>query len=162
MCLADDRNNDDVKDLVRAVRELSFRVQKLERRLDEIAERSVDTSPRAPSPSIPSANSQHHALESRIASQWLNKVGVVAVLFGVAFLLRYAFLQQWISAATWIWLGVCSGLLIIVGSEWFRRRGYRVLSLSLKATGIGVSYLSLWAGLELYTLLTGQRPSLVS
>ncbi len=77
------------------------------------------------------------------------------MLFGVAYLLRYAFVQQWISAAAWIWVGVCTGLIVIVGSEWFRRRGYRMLSLSLKATGIGVSYLSLWAGLELYKLLTG-------
>jgi len=82
-------------------------------------------------------------------------VGVIAVLFGVAYLLRYAFVRQWISARAWIWAGVCIGIAVISGSEWFRQRGYRVLSLSLKATGIGVSYLSLWAGLELYKLLSG-------
>lgn len=148
-------DNRDLNELVRAVRELTLRVQRLERRLDDLAIRATDSYSKESISSAPALGGGHSALESRIASQWLNKVGVIAVLFGVAFLLRYAFVQQWISAAAWIWLGVCTGLIVIAGSEWFRRRGYRVLSLSLKATGIGVSYLSLWAGLELYKLLTG-------
>ncbi len=151
--LKNDSNDAGLTELVRTVRELSARVQALERRLEALQERPPDSYPQNTELSGPVAG--HGALESRIASQWLNKVGVVAVLFGVAYLLRYAFVQQWISAAAWIWLGVCGGLAIIAGSEWFRHRGYRVLSLSLKATGIGVSYLSLWAGLELYQLLTG-------
>lgn len=155
MAEAHNNDDDDVKELVRAVRELGLRVEKIERRLDEIAETSVDTHPDRSFSALPSPIMRQSGLESRIGSQWLNKIGVVAVLFGVAYLLRYAFVQQWISAATWIWLGVGCGLIVIVGSEWFRRRGYRVLSLSLKATGIGVSYLSLWAGLELYQLLSG-------
>lgn len=84
--------------------------------------------------------------------QWLNRIGVIAVLFGVAYLLRYV--SGWVSAQAWVWLGVGAGIVIIVGSEWFRARGYRVLSLSLKSTGIGVTYLSLWAGLELYRVIS--------
>lgn len=83
--------------------------------------------------------------------QWLNRIGVVAVLFGVAYLLRYV--SGWVSAQAWVWLGVAAGIVVIAGSEWFRARGYRVLSLSLKSTGVGVTYLSLWAGLELYRVL---------
>jgi uncharacterized membrane protein len=154
--LTDDlQNGGNRTELARAILDLSLRVQRLERRLDEIAARFADSDTHDSKFAAPSAPTARSALESRIAAQWLNKVGVVAVLFGVAYLLRYAFVQQWISAAAWIWLGVWSGLFVIGGSEWFRRRGYRVLSLSLKATGIGVSYLSLWAGLELYKLLTG-------
>ena len=138
------------------MRELTFRVQRLERRLDE-ARISIhrDEGASDSSKSVLRTRAASGALESRIGSQWLNKIGVVAVLFGVAYLLRYAFVNKWMSGATWIWLGVCVGIVVIVGSEWFRRRGYRVLSLSLKATGGGVSYLSLWAGLELYKLLSG-------
>ncbi len=132
-------------ELARAVRDLSLRVQHLERRLGEI-------SPDEPLQPQPRASS---ALESRIGSQWLNRIGVVAVLFGVAYLLRYLFLSQWVSAAAWIWLGVSAGIVVIAGSEWFRRHGYRVLSLSLKATGVGVIYLSLWAGMELYRFVSG-------
>ncbi len=146
----------DLKELVRAIRELDGRLGRLERRLeDQLANRPAQAQAHQASPSVFPSGPRPDGLESRIGSQWLNKVGVVAVLFGVAYLLRYAFVRQWISARTWIWVGVCTGMAIISGSEWFRQRGYRVLSLSLKATGIGVSYLSLWAGLELYKLLSG-------
>lgn len=143
-------NNDRVlKELVRSVRDLNARVQQLEGRLDR--EFSSNRESRA-NPSIFSSGSR---LESKIGSQWLNRIGVIAVLFGVAYLLRYAFVNEWISAAAWIWLGVWAGLAIIAASEWFRRLGYRVPSISLKATGVGVCFLSLWAGMELYKLLSG-------
>src|SRR5690242_14895514 len=115
-------------DLARAVRDLNARVQRLERRLDERTRDARDTageSPfRSPSPPQPS-------WESRIGSQWLNRVGVVVVLFGVAYLLRLVYLRQWISVVTWIWLGIGAGAAVVAASEGFRRRGYRVLSLSL-------------------------------
>lgn len=148
----------DLKELIRAIRELDSRVERLERRLaDELVNRAAAAPAREASPSAFPPGPRQDALESRIGSEWLNKVGVVAVLFGVAYLLRYAFVRQWISATAWIWLGVSTGIAVIAGSEWFRRRGYRVLSLSLKATGVGISYLSLWAGLELYKLLSGPQ-----
>lgn len=156
--MKDDSSRDrgeELQELLRAVRDLSFRVSRLEKRLEEFGGWSGNEYP----PDITHDElvpvPAHSRLESRIGSQWLNRIGVIAVLFGVAYLLRYAFVSDWISAATWIWLGVCAGALIVIASEWFRRRGYRVLSLSLKAAGIGVSYLSLWAGLELYKLLSG-------
>ena len=152
-------NEADFQELVREVRNLILRVERLERRLDE---ESADTSPgevQRPEASRPprpgSSATRSSALESRIGSQWLNRIGVVAILLGASYLLRYAFLSNWISAAAWIWLGVCAGAAVIMGSEWFRARGYRVLSLSLKAVGAGVIYLSLWAGFELYEVLSG-------
>ena len=38
-------------------------------------------------------------------------------------------------------------------SERFRGRGYRVFSYSLKAVGIGILYLSLWAAYQVYGLM---------
>jgi uncharacterized membrane protein len=151
---ADPDANPELEELVRAVRELTRRVEQLERRFNDDLTDTRDESARRPIP-IPSRPSTR--LESRIGSQWLNRIGVVAVLFGVAYLLRYVFLNQWVSAATWIWLGVSAGIVVILASEAFRRRGYRVLSISLKATGIGVTYLSLWAGFELYKVLSGAQ-----
>ncbi len=94
-------------------------------------------------------------MESRIGSQWLNRVGVIALLFGVSYLLRYAFINNWVPASVRVWVAVAFGAAVIAGSELFRARGYRVLSLSLKAVGTGVIYLSLWAGFELYKVISG-------
>ena len=146
--------NPELEELARAVRDLTRRVQQLERRfnVEPIDSRAEIARRPAPVPLRPSTR-----LESRIGSQWLNRIGVVAVLFGVAYLLRYAFLSRWVSASTWIGLGVFAGVAVILASEAFRRQGYRVLSISLKATGIGVTYLSLWAGFELYKVLSGAQ-----
>jgi uncharacterized membrane protein len=149
-------SDSDFQALARAIRDLTRRVEQLEQRLshDFIAQPSAAAlKDMAQSTSGLSAG----GLESRIGSQWLNRIGVIAVLFGVAYLLRFIFLSNWISAPAWIWMGASLGVVIIIVSEWFRRGGYRVLSLSLKATGIGISYLSLWAGLELYKLVSGAQ-----
>ncbi len=144
-------------ELARAVRDLTERVRQLERRVDhEVAygDRDVGAQLRR---SLQGPKPAQAGLESRIGSQWLNRVGVIAVLFGVAYLLRYAFVNKWISPVTWVWLGVCTGVALVAGSEAFRRQGYRALSLSLKATGIGVTYLSFWAARELYNALSGPQ-----
>lgn len=152
-----DHNYEDLENLARVVRELTDRVQQLERRVDEVATVRPAPLPKPPARVVPIAppRAPESRWESRIGTQWLNRVGVVAVLFGVAYLLRYVFVSGWVSAEAWIWAGVCAGMLVVVASEWFRRSGYRLLSLSLKATGIGMSYLSLWAGMELYGLFSG-------
>lgn len=93
------------------------------------------------------------SLENMIGSQWLSRVGVVAVLVGVALFLKLAFDHHWIGSVARIVLGLAGGLAIYAGSEPFRRRGYAGFSSSLKGVGAGVLYLSLWASFSLYHLL---------
>ncbi len=144
------------EELTRAVRDLNRCVARLERLFNRDFEADDDpissTQPRR-SP-IPISGRRETALESRIGSQWLNRIGVVAILFGVSFLLRYAFVSDWLSAAARLWLGVAAGVAFVLASEIFRARGYRVLSLSLKSAGAGIVYLSLWAGFEMYKVLS--------
>jgi uncharacterized membrane protein len=46
-----------------------------------------------------------------------------------------------------------AGIAIVIWSERFRGRGYRVFSYSLKAVGIGILYLSLYAAFQVYSLI---------
>jgi len=92
-------------------------------------------------------------LESRIGSHWLNRIGIAAVLIGVSYFLKYAFDNNWIGAAGRVTIGLLAGIAVVIWSERFRSRGYRVFSYSLKAVGIGVLYLSLWAAFQLYSLI---------
>src|SRR5437667_381174 len=85
------------------------------------------------------------ATESRIGGQWLNRVGIVAVLIGVSYFLKYAFDAAWIGPAGRVLIGLAGGLATVFWSEYIRRTGYDIFSSSLKAVGIGVLYLSLWA-----------------
>ena len=94
-------------------------------------------------------------LESRIGSHWLNRIGISAVLIGVSYFLKFAFDNNWIGPAGRVAIGLLAGIAVVVWSETFRRRGYRVFSYSLKAVGIGVLYLSLYAAFQVYSLVPG-------
>ena len=50
-------------------------------------------------------------------------------------------------------IGLLAGIAVVVWSERFRTRGYLLFSYSLKAVGIGVMYLSLWAAFQVYALI---------
>lgn len=95
-------------------------------------------------------------LESRIGSHWLNRIGIAAVLIGVAYFLKYAFDSGWIGPTGRVAIGVIAGIAVVLWSERFRSRGYRVFSYSLKAVGIGTLYLSLWAAFQVYHLMPSE------
>ena len=113
--------------------------------------RTVEVMPTRPP--IEPATAPEIDLESRIGSHWLNRVGIAAVLIGVSYFLKYAFDNNWIGSAGRVIIGLLAGIAVVVWSESFRKRDYRVFSYSLKAVGIGVLYLSLWAAFQLYSLI---------
>jgi len=92
-------------------------------------------------------------LESRIGSQWFNRIGILAVLVAAAWFLKYAIDNQWIGPTGRVLIGLAAGAGLIAWSERFRAKGYQVFSYSLKAIGSGVLYLSLWAAFSLFHLL---------
>ena len=160
----DDNEEQELEQLSRLVRDLLNRVERLERRVGIEAQSTRPQAPpvdsnvipilrpaAAPKPgrTAPTAG----ALVSRLGSQWLSRVGIVALLFGVSFFLTYAVENRWIGPTGRVSAGLLFGIAIMVWSEWFRARDYRVFSFSLKAVATGVLYLSLWAAFQLYGLV---------
>lgn len=92
------------------------------------------------------------SLESRIGAQLLNRVGILAVLVGMAWFLKLAFDRDWIGPSVRVLIGLACAAGLVVWSERFRRRGFSAFSYSLKALGTGIAYLSLWAASSLYHL----------
>jgi len=93
------------------------------------------------------------SLESRIGSQWFNRVGILAVLIGMAWFLKMAIDNHWIGPLGRVLIGLIAGGGLIAWSERFRSRGYAAFSYSLKAVGSGILYLSLWAAFSLFHLV---------
>ncbi len=93
------------------------------------------------------------SLESRIGSQLFNRIGIVALLVGAAWFLKYAADRRWLGAGARVAIGLVAGLALIAWSERFRRRQYPVFSFSLKAVGTGMLYLALWASFALFHLV---------
>lgn len=118
------------------------------------------TIPPTPRRAIPTPNFLHqqseqpgHSLENRIGSQWFNRIGILAVLIGMAWFLKLAIDNHWIGPAGRVLIGLVAGAALIAWSERFRSKGYPAFSYSLKAVGSGILYLSLWAAFSLFHLI---------
>jgi uncharacterized membrane protein len=121
--------------------------------------------PPPPTPQIPgrpdmappkfaqAARQSSEDLEGTIGKLWLNRIGIVAILIGVAYFLKYAFDSGWIGAQGRVAIGLIAGIAVVVWSESFRRKGSVAFSYSLKAVGIGILYLSLWAASQYFHLV---------
>ena len=160
-------NDEQQQELLRLIAALTERVYNLEQ-----AAGLPQTQPRTPSPAPTPISSKagppnlfpatpnkeirqepQHELESRIGGHWLNRVGIVAVLIGVSYFLKYAFDNEWVGPAGRVVIGLVAGVGVVFWSEYVRRSGYTIFSYSLKAGGIGVLYLSLWASFQVYQLV---------
>ena len=108
-----------------------------------------------PSPKKPSTD-----LESTIGLVWLNRIGVLALLLGAAFFLKYAFDNRWIGELGRVALGLAAGAGCLGAAEVLRRKGDDVVSQGLHGVGTGVLYLSIYAAFAFYKLI-GVFPALL-
>src|SRR5512146_2706942 len=113
------------------------------------------TAPVATTSSMPPRSSRPASpgLESKIGQLWLNRIGIIALLIGVSYFIKYAFDNNWIGASAIIGLALAGGIALIAWSEIFRRKGFVAFSYSLKAIGIGTLYLALWGAYQIYHLI---------
>lgn len=123
---------------------------------------TVPPSPGPPPPAAPSAapSAARGPLADLLdtARGWLlggntvARVGVLVLLVGVAFFLRYSLEQGWIPPELRLIAGAVGGFLL-VGVGWrlrARRRGY---ALVLQGGGLGLVYLTVFAAVALYEVL---------
>jgi uncharacterized membrane protein len=119
---------------------------------------SIATSPLPPSPVatpiLRQPGKSKASLESQIGGQWLNRIGIIAVLIGLSYFLKLAFENGWIGPAMQVLIGMAVGVGLMFWSERFRSKGYAGFAYSLKAVGVGALYLSLWAASQYYHLIS--------
>jgi uncharacterized membrane protein len=90
-------------------------------------------------------------LEADIGGRWLQHAGLIVLVLGVAFFLRYAFDRQWLSPAVRVALGGLAGVAMAAGGLRLSQT-YRAYGLLTSGAGAAVLYLSVYAGLNLYFL----------
>jgi uncharacterized membrane protein len=151
----------DVQQIKLAVQDILRRLDRVERRIDlsSVQDRPGKSTEHIAPALLPSDVREKESgaspnFESRIGVHWLNRVGILALLVGASLFLKFAFEGEWIGPTGRAFIGLAAGIAIITWSEWFRIRGYRIFSLSLKALGLGVLYLSLWAAFQVYYLIS--------
>jgi uncharacterized membrane protein len=171
-----------VAELVLAVLALFtfFRVLRLEREIAELRRRlsHFDAAPPPPppmtpvtqtspepsvaapepltvAPPLPSELPDDEALETlegRIGGRLLLYAGMIVLVLGVAFFLRYAFEHDWMSPAVRVTLGALAGIAIAVFGYRIADR-YRTYGLFLCGGGLALLYLSIYGAISLYGLL---------
>jgi uncharacterized membrane protein len=148
-------SDDDVR---RQLAELSARVASLEAEIRSLrpAQPSAYAAQAAvPAPALSAGAMKpgdRASLESRIGAQLLNRIGILAVLVGVAWFLKLAFDRNWIGPPVRVWIGLGAAAALVAWSERFRRQGFPAFSFSLKALGTSIAYLSLWAASSIFHL----------
>jgi uncharacterized membrane protein len=145
-----DMEENENNEMRRRLAVLESRVEQLER----AAARGPARTAEKPSGDLSFTPPPRPSLESRLGSQLFNRVGILAVLVGVALFLKYAADQGRLGPGARVLIGLGAGVALIAWSERFRTNGFPVFSFSLKAAGAGVLYLALWASFALFHLVS--------
>lgn len=117
---------------------------------EKIVEPGV-TSPVAPQPlSTPATKGNNSEFE--FGAKTFTAVGVLALLAGIGFFLRYAFQNDLISETARVMLGVFLGI-VLCGIGMYLRRKFVVYGESLLGAGLGVLYVSAYAAYSFYHLI---------
>ncbi len=98
---------------------------------------------------------QKGSAELAVGQKWFLGVGVLILIIGVGFFLKYAFDQQWIGPAVQISLGFVCGLGLLGCGNLCYRRNLRGLDVGVGAVGLGTLYLSSYAATQVHHLLPG-------
>jgi uncharacterized membrane protein len=102
---------------------------------------------------LESATADDADLEERIGGRGLLYVGVLVLLIGVSFFLKYAFDNEWINETGRVALGVLAGVGLIAVGLRFATRGLDVFGHALAGAGFAVLYLAIYAALNFYGLI---------
>lgn len=108
--------------------------------------------PAAPNVAAPISD---QGLETRIGSQWLNRIGIAAVLIGVAYFLKLAFENDWIGPAGQVAIVLFGGAALVAWANWLYQNGHEYFSYSLTAVGVGMMYGGIWAAFQVHHLIPG-------
>lgn len=110
------------------------------------------TAEKAPPPEGKTPGDVEREWEQILGGHWLARIGVVALIIGIAFFLKFAFDNNWIGPTGRVILGIVAGLAMLGGGYYWQRR-YPILTQALSGEGIAVLYLSIFAAFAIYDLV---------
>jgi uncharacterized membrane protein len=100
----------------------------------------------------PPAQKDRLSLEMKLGTRWLNWVGIVMLLVGIAFFLKYAYDNAWIGPKGRLALGTLFGITALLIGERFRRKDWDILFKVLSGGGLASFYLCIFFSFQIYNL----------
>ena len=94
------------------------------------------------------------SMENAIGTRWIGRIGVLAILVGVAFFLKYSFDNKLIGETGRVLLGIFWGAVFVGMGEYLqKKRNMARYGQMLSGGGLAVLYLALYAAFALYHLI---------
>lgn len=115
--------------------------------------------PRGGAPQPSSAPRNAVDWEVLIGRNVFNRIGVIALLIGCGFLLKYAFDHNWISRWMLIVAGFVLGSALVYAGRRMHAAGAQVFAQGILGAGISILYLTIYASANLYHIVP-QTPAL--
>jgi len=99
----------------------------------------------------PKVKDERNVFEKLLGTNWLSKVGIVTLVLGIGFFVKYAIDQNWINEVGRVGIGILTGA-IIIGIAHKLKAKYHVFSSILVGGGISVFYITITLAFREYTL----------
>lgn len=129
-----------------------------ERRADSEDQQSAQAPPTRPLPPPPGRatvpSRSRSELELIIGGKLLNRIGAVAIVLGVLFLVKWAVDNDLISETARCLLGAVSGIALVVVGERVIRKKLVIFGQGLLAASVPIFYLSAYAAFQYYDLVS--------
>lgn len=116
------------------------------------SQEAAPITPAAPTPPREVAPRKPKEWELILGGNWLARVGVIALIIGAGFFLKYAFDQNWLGPTARVILGIVAGL-VMLGLGYYWQKRYPILTQVLSGGGIAILYLSIFASFAIYDLV---------
>jgi len=143
-----------VAQLLRRQRELEERVRALEpqSKVQLAPEPIVVTPPPLPTLDPPTPPESVH-LETTFGLTWVNRIAVLTLLLGTAFLFKYGVDNEWFGARARVAMGIAAAVISLLAGDRLWRRGQAVFAQGIIGLGLALIYLSIYAAAMLYHLV---------
>lgn len=91
--------------------------------------------------------------EVLIGGRWMNRVGAVALVLGLAFFFKYAIDNNWISQTMRVGIGLATGVALLAVARQTQKRDLAIFAQGLVGAGLAALYLSIYASSNFYHLI---------
>jgi uncharacterized membrane protein len=108
--------------------------------------------------SVPPRAATLESIENLVGTRWLNWIGALVVLVGIAFLLKYLYDRGWIGPAGRVGIGLAFGVGLLFLGETRLRKVHDLLSQSVSAAGCGALFLTTFLAFKFYDF-SGRLPT---
>ena len=99
----------------------------------------------------PEVKDERNIFEKLLGTNWLSKVGIVTLVLGIGFFVKYAIDQNWINEVGRVGIGILTGA-IIIGIAHKLKAKYHVFSSILVGGGISIFYITITLAFRDYAL----------